>query len=136
MLALHMSAAQATAPEVAWVGVMDVLINPGAYAGNVVTIKGWVSLRHEDYGIWATEADYEKRDWKKCISLLNRYSDEAANGAIDRTEILVTGIFDDDIYHDKAGQNVIRLGTCSPAGIRFNEPRGLRSFSDVSHPLR
>lgn len=123
---------QASAPDVRWVSVTDVLANPSAYSGKEVTIRGWVSLRHEDHGIWATKADYEKRDWRKCISLLNWYSDEAANKAIDRTEILVTGIFDKDIVHDKEGRNLIRLGACSPARIRFNEPRGLRTFSEAS----
>ena len=125
---MQICTAHASMAEATWVSVIDVLANPSAYSGKEVTIKGWVSLRHEDHGIWATEADYEKRDWKKCISLLNWYSDEAANRAIDRTEILATGIFDQDIFHDKEGRNLIRLGTCNPAGIRFNEPRGLRKF--------
>lgn len=131
LLPLVLLAACATPPgrdSPTWVSVNDVLAKPSEVDGKVVTIKGWASIRHEDYGIWATQADYESRNWKQCISLLNFYSDDALNKSLDRTTVLITGIIQRDVFHDKDGGAVVRLGTCNQMGIRFVEPTGLSAF--------
>ena len=35
---------------------------------------------------------------------------------------------DQDIFHNKEGKDVIRLGTCNKVGIRFIDPDGRRPF--------
>ena len=105
-----------------------IIANPAEYDGKLVTIKGWASVWHEDYGIWATQDDYRKRNRKNCISLLNSYNDDALNEPVDRKEVLVTGIFYRDAYRDKDGRPVVLLGSCSRLGIQFSEPEGLRRF--------
>jgi hypothetical protein len=110
------------------ISVADVISRPLDFDGRIVTIKGWASLRHEDYGIWASEEDYKKRNWKRCISLLNHYSDEAKNKQLDRRSVLITGVFNNDIFHNESGVDIVRPGSCSRFGIRFVEPDGLREI--------
>jgi hypothetical protein len=97
------------------VSVSDVVSKPDDFNGKV---------------IWASQADYEQRNWKQCISLLDFFADESRNKALDRTTVLITGKFSRDIFHDEKGQEVVRLGTCNQFGIRFTEPDALRKFSD------
>lgn len=35
--------------------------------GQQVTVRGWASMKPEDYGIWASADDYEKRNELRCI---------------------------------------------------------------------
>lgn len=111
-----------------WIGVADVLSKPADFNGKVVTIKGWASLGNENHQLWATQGDYEKLNRKQCISLLNSYNDDARNESLDQTTVLITGTVCQDIFHDKEGGGVIRLGTCNEVGIRFIDPDGLRPF--------
>ncbi|MGB9109183.1 MAG: hypothetical protein WCC39_10910, partial [Telluria sp.] len=90
----------------------------------------WASLRHEDYGVWATEDDYKKRNWKRCISLLNHYSDESKNKELDQSLVLITGTFNKDIVHNERGIEIVRLGSCSRFGIRFVEPDSLKKIQN------
>jgi hypothetical protein len=114
----------------AWVEVDSVLANPAAYAGRTITLKGWASVRTEDKGIWVTPKDYEDRNRRRCISLLNTYKDESVNRSLDRKYVLVTGKIDLDSYHDAEGQGIIRLGSCNKVAIRFEEPNGLRILAE------
>lgn len=109
-----------------WIEVDSVLANPTAFDGKKVTVKGWVSIRNEDRGIWDGPADYANRNRRRCISLLNTYSDESINRALDRKYVLVTGVVDADSYHDASGQGIVRLASCNRVAIRFEEPNGLR----------
>jgi len=113
-----------------WLSVEEVISKASSLDEQVITVKGWASIRNEDYGIWENKNDYEKRSSDKCISLLNFYSDRNRNKELDRNFVLITGTFSKDVFHDKNGQDVIRLGACSQFGIRFIEPDGLRKFSD------
>lgn len=126
-LASACGTASGTVPST-WTSVANVTSEPAGFDKKVVTIKGWASIRGEDYGIWATQDDYEKRNWKRCISLLNIYNDQALNESLDRKPVLITGTVFQDIFLDKDGRQVVRLGTCNKVGIRFIEPGGLRSF--------
>jgi hypothetical protein len=126
VMALSACAGLSQSEQATSISVADVISRPLDFDGRIVTIKGWASLRHEDYGIWATEDDYKKRNWKRCISLLNHYPDEAKNKELDRRSVLITGVFNNDILHNESGVDIVRLGTCSKFGIRFVEPDGLR----------
>lgn len=110
------------------IAVDDVISHASDFDEKIITIKGWASVRPEDYGIWASEDDYKKRNWRRCISLLNFYSDKSINKSLDQKVVLITGKFMKDIFHDKNGQEIVRMGTCSQYGIRFIEPSGLRKF--------
>jgi len=121
-------------PVDALVDMQDILASPFDYDGKTVTIKGWASLLNEDYGIWASQADYKERNWRNCISLLNTYADAWKNEALDLSNVLVTGVFSRDIFHNKDGQVVVRLGACNEAGIRFHGPDGLRSLPPSMRP--
>jgi hypothetical protein len=112
------------------VEIEKVLANPTAYTGHTITIKGWVSLRAEDYGLWATKSDYEKGDMQKCISILNKHDDEKTNRAFDRTYALVTGVIVPDSYHDAEGRFIVRLNACNKVGMRFEKPSGMRASGE------
>lgn len=108
--------------------VGQVIASAELYDGKVITVQGWASVHYEDYGIWVSRSDYETRNERNCISLLNHYKNADLNQAVDRKAVLVSGIFDKDIFHDKDRHDVIRLGACSKFGIRFLDPAGLQSL--------
>jgi hypothetical protein len=114
----------------AWIEVDSVLANPSLYVGKTITLKGWASIRTEDKGIWFTPEDYENRNRRHCISLLNTYKDEGINRSLDRKYVLVTGKIDPDSYHNAEGQGIVRLGSCNKVAIRFEEPNGLRLLAE------
>jgi hypothetical protein len=120
------SRAQEFDPPKNVVSVVEILVSPEKFDGKTVSVKGWLTIRHEDTGLWATPNDYKKRNTKLCISLMNRYKDDAMNKAVDAKHVIVTGIFFKDISHDRNGQYVFRPDACSNFGIRFIEPLGLR----------
>ena len=130
VMALSGCAAWSPSEQLTSISVVDILSTPLDFDGKIVTIKGWASLRREDYGIWATEDDYKKRNWRRCISLLNHYSDESKNKEFDRSLVLTNGVFSNDIFHNEKGVEIVRLGTCSRFGIRFVEPDGLKKIQN------
>jgi hypothetical protein len=114
----------------AWTEIDDVLANPTAYSGKTVTIRGWISIRHEDYGVWATSDDYANRNRRRCISLLNTTGDNELNRSLDRTYALVTGKINSDSYRDSEGRGIIRLGSCNRVAIGFEKPTSIQRISD------
>jgi hypothetical protein len=121
-------ASPTTSADQGFVRIEDLLANPSNFDGKTITVKGWASIRHEDYGLWASRADYEARNWRRCISLLNTYNDPNKNLQLDRTEVTITGMIYKDVFHTQDGKPVIRLGACNPVGIRFADTDGLRRY--------
>ncbi|WP_445513504.1 hypothetical protein [Stenotrophomonas sp. 3(2025)] len=97
---------------------LDVAAAPHAFEGQTVTLRGWVSLRHEDRNLWATKDDHERWQTSRCISLslyaslLSRVSD------LDGRMVEVTGVIRSDA--SKEGR-VIRLGACRNAAVVVSE---------------
>lgn len=87
--------------------------------GETIMLKGWASVRFEDYGIWASREDHAANNWKRCISLLNRFDDRARNAALDGRGVMLVGVLEADIYRRTDGPLVVYLGPCNRTGIRF-----------------
>jgi hypothetical protein len=112
-----------------WTEIDTILANPAAYAGKTLTIRGWISIRREDYGVWATSADYSNRNRHRCISLLNTTGNEDLNRYFDRTYVLVTGKIDSDSYRDAEGRGIVRPGSCNRVAIGFEQPSSIQPGS-------
>ncbi|WP_279207352.1 hypothetical protein [Stenotrophomonas indicatrix] len=97
---------------------LDVAAAPHAFEGQTITLRGWVSLRHEDRNLWATKNDHERWQTSRCVSLslyaslLSRVSD------LDGRVVEVTGVISNDA---SKGGGVIRLGACRDAAIAVSE---------------
>jgi len=88
---------------------LDVAQSPQNFHGQVVTLRAWISLRHEDRNLWATWKDHESWETTRCISLTNYGSLEGMEASIDGRLVEVTGTIINDASKDGT---VLRLGAC------------------------
>lgn len=94
---------------------VEIAINPSGYDGSVVTIKGWISLRHEDKNLWATWADHEDWNTERCISLVGY--DKLDADALDGKYVEVLGVLRKDASENGA---IIRLASCRDVAVEVN----------------
>lgn len=85
--------------------------------GELVTLRGWVSMRHEDWNLWATWSDHEDWNTTRCISLsgYDELRDHAKD--FDGKLVEVTGTLLSDAT--ERGR-IVRLGSCREVAIRVN----------------
>ena len=99
--------------------IEEIIAAPWVFDGREVNVKGWITMDHEDHTLYTSMAEHNKRNFRKCISLLNYYDDSDLLRDVNHKMVLVTGIFHQDIYHDEHGNQLIRLDTCNRFGISF-----------------
>jgi hypothetical protein len=105
---------------------LSALISPDRNNGKVVTLKGWVSMRHEDWNLWATPADRENWNTARCISL-SGYDDLRDYAAdFDGKFVEITGTFTSDATE---GGRIVRLGACSDIALRVDGLSSVRLAS-------
>ncbi|TAA39645.1 hypothetical protein [Pseudoxanthomonas winnipegensis] len=102
---------------------LDVARNPGKFNGQVVTLRAWISIRHEDKNLWATWKDHEDWETTNCISLVNYGSLEALEASIDGRFVQVTGTVIEDA---SKGGTVLRLGSCRDVALEIAGPSSIK----------
>lgn len=99
--------------------IFQILASPALYDGKEVTIRGWISMRHEDNNLWSTWQDHEAWNVNKCISLKNYFSKEDLRKSVDGKFVEIKGIFYMDADRDKNGL-IVRSGSCNKFAIEFD----------------
>jgi hypothetical protein len=102
---------------------LNVSGNPRSFDGKVVTIRGWLSLEHEDKNIWASKADHEAWATKRCLSIVNYDSLKLHQSMFDGKRVEVTGVVRGDASN---GGRLIRLASCRDAGIEIGGPASIK----------
>ncbi|TMN16529.1 hypothetical protein [Pseudoxanthomonas sp. X-1] len=102
---------------------LEVARNPDKFAGQVVTLRAWISVRHEDNNLWATLKDHENWETRRCISLVNYSSLEGMEAAMDGHFVQITGTVIDDA--SKSG-TVLRLGSCRDVALEIAGPSSIK----------
>lgn len=102
---------------------LDVARSPGKFNGQVVKLRAWISVRHEDHNLWATWKDHENWETTNCISLVNHGSLEGWEAAVDGRFVEVTGTVIDDASE---GGTVLRLGSCRDVALEIAGPSAIK----------
>jgi len=102
---------------------LDVAENPKKFEGHEVTLRAWITLRHEDRNLWATMKDHES--WKpvRCLSLVNYDALANLEPDLDGHFVEVTGTVINDASNNGT---VIRLGACRDSAIEISGPSAIR----------
>lgn len=110
---------------------LQVAAAPQTFEGKTVTLRGWVSLRHEDRNLWVTKADHERWQTPRCLSLslYDALLDRA--GELDGRLVEVTGVVSSDA---SKGGRVIRLGACRDVAIAVSQMRRMDSHTSEGRP--
>lgn len=96
---------------------------PDYFDGKEVSLRGWITLRHEDWNLWATSADQEEWNTPRCISLSGYYSLRDEADEFDGRLVEVTGTILSDA---SLGGKVIRLGACRDVAIKISGPSSVK----------
>jgi len=107
----------------------DILAAPDKYDEKLIRVKGWATMRPGDFNLWMDHAQPGKRLVRKCISILSAVDGEEFRRSFDDNFVEITGIFHKDIYHDKEGRDLIRLGTCNKFGISFTAQSAIKAIT-------
>lgn len=99
---------------------LQVAKSPEAFDRKSVTVKAWITLRHEDKNLWATWRDHENWDTTNCLSLVNY---DSLDDEMDGKYVEVTGMVIADASNDGA---IIRLASCRGAAIEVSGPSAIR----------
>lgn len=99
---------------------------PDGNDGRLVTLRGWVSMRHEDWNLWATQSDHENWNTVRCISLSNYDELRGHAREFDGRFVEITGTLIKDATN---GGKLVRLGSCREVAISLD---GLGSIRIVS----
>jgi len=94
--------------------------SPGAFDGKTITIRGWITLRHEDKNLWATWRDHENWETTRCISIINY---DSLDDALDGKYVEVTGVMREDA---SMGGTLLRLASCRNAAIEVDGPSAVK----------
>lgn len=102
---------------------LKIAISPEDFDGEMVTIRGWMSLRFEDRNLWATRKDHEDWETRRCISLVNYSALKEVQGALDGRYVEVSGILRSDAT---MSGTLIRLASCRKVGIEISGASSVR----------
>lgn len=94
--------------------------SPTAFDGKTITVRGWITLRHEDKNLWATWQDHENWETTRCISLVNY---DSLNDALDGKYVEVTGVLRKDASN---GGTLLRLASCRDVALEVMGPSAVK----------
>ncbi len=111
MLSASACTSVAIRPEVADPLFLRVAMSPSNFDGQVVVVRAWITLRHEDKNLWATRLDHDNWETTHCLSLVNY---DSLDSSLDGQYVEVTGVVHSDASD---GGNLLRFSSCREAAI-------------------
>jgi len=105
---------------------LDVARSSQKFDGQVVMLRAWISLRHEDKNLWATWKDHEAWETTNCISLANYGALEGMEASIDGRYVEVTGTIINDA---SKGGTVLRLGSCRDVALEITGASSVKTIT-------
>lgn len=106
---------------------VKILNDPASHDGELVKVRGWISLRHEDKNFWLTWKDHEDWTVSRCISLVHYDQLDDVAKSLDGRYVEITGTFRMDASNNGS---MIRLASCSKRGIEMASPASVVRVSD------
>jgi len=102
---------------------LDVARRPQAFEGQTVTMRAWITLRHEDKNLWATWTDHQSWNTERCVSLINYDSLENFEQALDGHFVEVVGTVVSDASREGT---LLRFASCRDVAIEISGPSAIR----------